>query len=275
MLWPDDPGTSQRDIHQRKAALEVLLSHQYAADDLLSSPAWQPFCSILPAVLASSCADTAAAAARFADAVFREVRRTSPQQLAQLCIATAAGVGAPASARLAPKPACQSGSGLHAGLAAAQHAGNPSEAAGRGGAAAQAAVLRLLLNMLEALPKVWSGFRQPLMQQLWGAVCPLLRTDIGGLAPAVPGVPAFKHAEQHADPEGSCSRHGTAAGCPCMSSGHAESMPTSVGDEAAGPGACLEPAAGGMLRALCSADEGRGRWWRMWTAPAASARVTS
>lgn len=273
---------SQRDAHLRKAALEVLLAHPYAADDLLSSSAWQPFCSVLPSLLSDACPETAMSAATFAGSVFREVKRSSPQQLAQLCIALAASVTCPDDACTASVPAWQPGKGSHAGADAAVHATSSADTAGLYRAAAHAAVLKLLVSVLEALPKVWASFRAPLLQQLWDALCPLLRTEAGSRS-TFSAEPTAASRPAHAnEPEMGCQHTrkpaGTSSTCSAVQldhpSGKAQSASgsgqTQVSQHrsSAGAGYAAHP-----LAALCHADAGFGRWWRMWTAPAASAKV--
>jgi hypothetical protein len=269
----------QRDPHLRKTALEVLLAHPYAADDLLNSPAWQPFCAVLPSLLADACTETAAAAASFAGCVFREVKRSSPQQLAQLCTAIAASVTID-NACTASAPAQHAGRSLHAGSSAAKHASSSAaDTAGLDRAATQAAVLKLLVAVLEALPKVWASFRPPLLQQLWDAVCPLLYVKAGvNRASSAEPTAAVVHAHAQ-QAEAGCQLTSDAA---VGTRDRAVYEPNGKAQAASGSGlaqafqhrsGAVSSCTARPLAALYRADEGCGHWWRMWTAPAASAKV--
>ncbi|CAL8470761.1 g10303 [Coccomyxa elongata] len=80
------------DPTKRKMAMHALSVHPYAADDLVNSPAWPTFCHSLTALLAESDVEVSTAAVDLADKVFREVRRSKPHELADLCLSLAAHV---------------------------------------------------------------------------------------------------------------------------------------------------------------------------------------
>ena len=274
------PPVPQRDPRLRQPALEVLLAHPYAADDLLSSPAWQPFCTVLPSLLSDACTETAAAAASFARSIFREVKMSSPQQLAQLCIALAASVTCVDNACTACNPSCLPGRSSHVASDAALHASSSVDTASLDRAALQAAVMKLLAAALEALPKVWASFRPPLLQQLWDTVCALLRSEAGSHS-APSAEPIAAEAPAHAKQAEAVCGHlrgaaaGTKAAVQLPQPGRKAQTACSSGRAQACQhrGSAGASSASQPLAALCHADEGNGRWWRLWTAPAASAKV--
>ena len=183
--------------------------------------------------------------------------------------------------------------------------------AGNGAARAhvRAGLTRLLLRSLQALPKVWASLRPPLMQQLWDAICPLLRLPGSSppqqLAPADQGQLEARATQRTCSAEGiTDSRSSLLDLSPASAAGTASTETASLGDaalpaqrsgsEAPGPGPCMPPALGapgpadcrvadtdedhspaaGPLAELCAAEENLGAWWRTWTAPAASCKVS-
>ena len=72
---------------ERKAALQVLLTDPYAAEDLVRSAAWPHFCAHLSAMLSDAEADTALAGAAFLERVLKEARLCDAQSVAELFMA--------------------------------------------------------------------------------------------------------------------------------------------------------------------------------------------
>lgn len=235
--------------------MQALLTHPYAADDLVNSPAWPSFCRSLETVLADPDPETSGAAVTFAESVFREVKGSKPHELADLCITVCAHISS-------EQCSMQQASGLDAGVSqtgrasCSRSAGSCSMQGQRQSpqcpaeevncrTAVRTAVLRLLLQCLRALPRVWATFRDPMLQRLWDAVCPLLRLDI---CSSVRG-----------------SLQQTDSNCrDCEQQSHAR---------AAGADA---PSAGGLSGALldiCLTEGWRGDWWAAWIASARPARV--
>lgn len=218
---------------QRTAALQSLLADPYAAEDLLRSQAWPQFCACLGTMLSDPRPETALAGAAFLEKVLEEARLCDPQSVAELFIALSSHIcsssasqhpgfreqaagslpaaqGQPRSPRKVP--GCGSRAALSA--AAAVNAA-PLQLL----AEARACKLRLLVKILEALPKVWVCAKAPMMKQLWRFLAPLLHIDARyhiqqaeQCSEAAPD--AYRACEQgHADMDGLCT------GCEAVESG--------------------------------------------------------
>ena len=324
---------SQVDPAKRKAAMLALSAHPYAADDLVNSPAWPTFCQSLTALLADLDVEVSNAAVDLADKVFREVRHSKPQELADLCLSLAAHVASghaggslAACSRNDPPstqqyrervsgdstvkpvqpeialcedsfshptrddsvgvgwPASQAGSPRQPGICTAEADGQD-----RGErAAARAAAIKLLLRCLRALPRVWATFRDTQLQQLWDALCPLLKLEL--CSPASSLAEQQEHGDNAtfqprmplADARGSSPAHSsdglfTGSGAntklhsPCA--GIAQHQILGVNGAVAVPHPDGQLC--GLLVELCSAEGWSGEWWKAWTAPARPARVCS
>ncbi len=273
----------QADPATRKAAMHALSAHPYASDDLVNSPAWPAFCSNLSTLLADSDAEVSSAAVAFAEKVFREVRGSKPLELADLCLALAGHVAS------TPAPCDERGTILEstsAGASTTQPCTYTAQETGDTAsdrAAVRAAAVKLLLRCLQALPRVWATFRDPLLQQLWDAVCPLLKLHVHSSPDSSMQQP--DHSGRIVEQQR--MRHSAAA-----SSGD-QRRPgdgPSLGDAdcrdfGGSVNAAKEQRLGaprlegsgelcGPLVELCSAEGWSGDWWKVWTAPARPARVS-
>lgn len=280
----------QVDPATRKAAMHALSAHPYASDDLVNSPGWPAFCRSLSAVLADSDMEVSSAAAAFAEEVFKEVRCSKPLELADLCLALAAHIAtdrhcdifAPCDEAGCLLESTLAGAGMQACTLRTQAAGN--NAGDR--AAVRAAAVKLLLRCLQALPRVWATFRDPLLQQLWDAVCPLLKRGLCSSASSAVQQPDHTGSivqQQTMDHSAAADLAHSSDG-PSLSDAGCRGLPPSEGCVSGAqqqrPG--LETDAPrldaswhlcGPLLEMCAAEGWSGDWWKAWTAPARAARV--
>ena len=83
---------------QRPEAVQALLADEYAAEDMVRSPAWPSFCASISALLADPQPATAMAGTTLVERVLEEARLSDPQSVAELFIALASHLRpAPAS----------------------------------------------------------------------------------------------------------------------------------------------------------------------------------
>lgn len=74
---------------QRSEAVQALLADEYAAEDMVRSPAWPSFCASISALLADPQPATAMAGTTLVERVLEEARLSDPQSVAELFIALA------------------------------------------------------------------------------------------------------------------------------------------------------------------------------------------
>ena len=281
----------------RKAALEALLAHRYAAEDVVRSSAWPSYCQALGSVLADADQEVAERAAAFAEQVYTEVRITCAQQLAELCMALAHFTAA-CSERQQPEQPTPGQLERSRSTSGTARACNPSLGRGAAAAADRDASMRrrvaaLLMKCLRVLPRVWATFKPDLMQRLWHSVCPLLRLsqEQGLNMPHCSAVASRECSSIVASKPCSSAPLSTpcqmqASRCTILATAAADKQPQAESCQNKGTAATRHVAQRascshgenrwkllGPLVQLCALPEWDSDWWRGWTAPAMSARV--